>query len=280
MGDATRKSTSNYVLRDDTLLHLQNQILYEYSGIPKKKIKHMKIKVGQCDGEDLHMWTTIYDYHSMDLLGGNKPVLLFAHGYHASGALYFCIYKRLMERFSILTIDHIGFGASSRPLSNYDPHRITPQENIDYYVNYLEQWRIQFSKEIKTDFSGFYLMGHSFGGYISGNYTSRFPQHVKKLLLVSPVGLRVSGAAQLDEQDGDEVLEPLDENETNPCVEDMKFHIRLMFKLIWSKKISPFEVSRICGKGWMLNILDEYMDHHIPDDEDLKAIVKAYTYQI
>ena len=113
----------------------------------------MKIKVGECDGEDLYMWTTIYDYASMDIIGGSKPTLLFVHGYVASGACYWTIYKRLMERFCVITVDQIGFGASSRPLTNYDEETITPQESIDYFVNYLEAWRLAFSKEIKKDFS-------------------------------------------------------------------------------------------------------------------------------
>ena len=36
----------------------------------------------------------------------------------------------------------------------------------------------------------FVLAGHSFGGYISGFYTLRHTQYVKKLLLLSPVGIR------------------------------------------------------------------------------------------
>ena len=39
--------------------------------------------------------------------------------------------------------------------------------------------------------TGFVLAGHSFGGYLAGNYAVKFPQHVKKLLLISPIGIRV-----------------------------------------------------------------------------------------
>ena len=35
----------------------------------------------------------------------------------------------------------------------------------------------------------FHLIGHSFGGYIAGNYCLRYKQNVKKLILVSPVGI-------------------------------------------------------------------------------------------
>jgi pimeloyl-ACP methyl ester carboxylesterase len=37
----------------------------------------------------------------------------------------------------------------------------------------------------------FYLAGHSFGGYIAGNYAVKYPQYIKKLLLISPIGIRV-----------------------------------------------------------------------------------------
>lgn len=36
----------------------------------------------------------------------------------------------------------------------------------------------------------FYLCGHSYGGYLSGTYAARYPQHIKKLLLLSPLGLK------------------------------------------------------------------------------------------
>lgn len=37
----------------------------------------------------------------------------------------------------------------------------------------------------------FVLLGHSFSGYIAGNYALAYPQHVKKLILISPIGMRV-----------------------------------------------------------------------------------------
>ena len=46
----------------------------------------------------------------------------------------------------------------------------------------------------------FFLAGHSFGGYISGNYALRHPQRVKKLLLLSPLGMRVKPEGENDWQ--------------------------------------------------------------------------------
>jgi len=40
------------------------------------------------------------------------------------------------------------------------------------------------------DISEFYLVGHSYGGYLTGTYSSMYPQHIKKLILLSPLGLK------------------------------------------------------------------------------------------
>jgi cardiolipin-specific phospholipase len=39
------------------------------------------------------------------------------------------------------------------------------------------------------DMSEFILAGHSFGGYICGHYACKYPQHIKKLLMLSPAGV-------------------------------------------------------------------------------------------
>lgn len=74
-------------------------------------------------------------------------------------------------------------GGSSRP-NDYDPDSFTAQQSIDYFVDYLEKWRVNMK------ITGFNLLGHSFGGYIAGNYSVKYPQHVRKLILMSPIGIR------------------------------------------------------------------------------------------
>lgn len=50
-------------------------------------------------------------------------------------------------------------------------------------MRFLEGWRVA------RGISGFYLAAHSFGGYLAGLYNIRYPEHVKKLLLISSIGL-------------------------------------------------------------------------------------------
>ena len=80
-------------------------------------------------------------------------------------------------------IDIVGMGGSSRP-KNYKEHEFTPQQSIDYFNNYFEEWRIAMG-----DITQFYLIAHSFGGYVMGNYAVAYPQHIKQLCLLSPIGV-------------------------------------------------------------------------------------------
>ncbi len=35
----------------------------------------------------------------------------------------------------------------------------------------------------------FYLAGHSFGAYLIGNYAIQYSQHIRKIILISPIGV-------------------------------------------------------------------------------------------
>jgi pimeloyl-ACP methyl ester carboxylesterase len=88
--------------------------------------------------------------------------------------------KPLSASFHTIFIDIIGMGCSSR--SDYDKSK-PPAQIVDYFMRFIESWRL------KRGISGFYLAAHSFGGYLSALYTVRYPQHVRKLMLVSSIGL-------------------------------------------------------------------------------------------
>jgi pimeloyl-ACP methyl ester carboxylesterase len=137
--------------------------------VPKEHITQKLICVGkEPDGTRIDMLTVIFGKQNIE----SKPLLVFLHGYAASAALYYQMYKRLMEYFTVICIDHLGMGASSRP-KNYDKH-VQPQESIDYFVEYLEKWRVQFSKQMGKELTNIYLVGHSFGAYIAGNYCLKY----------------------------------------------------------------------------------------------------------
>jgi alpha-beta hydrolase superfamily lysophospholipase len=98
----------------------------------------------------------------------------------------------------------------------------------------------------------FYLAGHSFGGYISGNYAIKYPQHIKKLLMLSPAGI---------------------------CIKPENFNIDnygnstfiKIVKMAWKNKWSPFGIIRKCGSVIGNSLIKKYisrrMDESLSPDE-------------
>jgi pimeloyl-ACP methyl ester carboxylesterase len=45
-------------------------------------------------------------------------------------------------------------------------------------------------KDRPDSFKYFNMAGHSYGAYISAHYALKYPDKIKKLILVSPIGIR------------------------------------------------------------------------------------------
>ena len=112
--------------------------------------------------------------------GEQLPILVLVHGYGGSAALFYKVMKPLSMRFKLILIDLIGMGNSSRP-TNFSLE-FSAQEAVEYFVDYLETWRC------KMGITDFYLAAHSFGGFICGHYALKYHSHIRKLLLLSPIG--------------------------------------------------------------------------------------------
>ena len=96
----------------------------------------------------------------------SKEKIVLFHGYGGSGIIFYKIIAPLAEMYHVILVDIIGMGASSRP--TFD---VTNADEADeYFVNFIEKWRLAFG-----DLKDFFLAGHSFGGYICGHYASKYP---------------------------------------------------------------------------------------------------------
>lgn len=84
-------------------------------------------------------------------------------------------YYKLVESFSI---DKKEFTEYQEKFTNI------LSEIEDYYLSALDKWRIKNNIE-QID----YLIGHSYGGYWSASYSIKHPKNLKKLILLSPVGV-------------------------------------------------------------------------------------------
>ena len=43
----------------------------------------------------------------------------------------------------------------------------------------------------------FYMVGHSFGGYTAGHYAVKYPDHIIKLVMLSPIGVKYYSEEEL-----------------------------------------------------------------------------------
>lgn len=55
----------------------------------------------------------------------------------------------------------------------------TPAQCLEYFIEYFEKWRVAMSDSFKyfqgKELTDFYIIGHSFGGYLSTHYALRYP---------------------------------------------------------------------------------------------------------
>lgn len=170
------QSESKDELNDANLYEAEMKVLL-LSGMPADQLRPKNVLVGTFDGQPVYIRTVICGDES-------KPKLVFVHGYAGSGALFFKIIKQMCKYFCLIFVDVIGMGASSRP-SDYDAEKFTAEQSIAYFNDYMERWRVAMD-----DMRDFYLVGHSFGGYLVGNYAAQYPQYIKKLMLLSPIGVK------------------------------------------------------------------------------------------
>lgn len=164
------------------------------------------------------------------------------------------------------------------------------KEVEDIYVESLEKWRQN------NGIDKFDLLGHSFGGYISMAYALKYPQHIKRLIMVSPGGVERSPFAV--ENPRYLALKELNDEENVQLPEYQNFvtsnwpgdysflgrytSIKENFKLIWQSRVSFFSMLRWMGplgpkKLSERNIRRLTRSGHITDWNEIDLFLK-YVY--
>ncbi|MCJ1312074.1 hypothetical protein MMC25_005748 [Agyrium rufum] len=113
--------------------------------------------------------------------------LVMLHGYGAGLGFFYKNFEALSQAkgWKVYALDMLGMGRSSRPSFRIKAKEreasITEAES--WFVDALEEWRVQRKIERFT------LLGHSLGGYMAVAYALKYPGHLNKLILASPVGI-------------------------------------------------------------------------------------------
>jgi cardiolipin-specific phospholipase len=113
--------------------------------------------------------------------------LVMLHGYGAGLGFFYKNFEGLsrVRGSKLYALDLLGMGRSSRPPFKVHAKdrngKITEAEN--WFIDALEEWRV--IRKIEK----FTLLGHSLGGYMAVAYALKYPGHLNKLILASPVGI-------------------------------------------------------------------------------------------
>ena len=108
---------------------------------------------------------------------GEGAPLLFLHGAGFTG-LWTAFLEELSSEAEVWAPDHIGFGAT--PAQDW-------MTGVDDLVLHYEDLRRTAGWD-RVD-----VVGYSLGGWIAAAYATIYPERVRRLALLTPVGLRVPG---------------------------------------------------------------------------------------
>jgi len=145
----------------------------KFSGIRREYITFQEINYQNNRDEFLHV-TTIDDPNFV-----NKDTLVLLHGLTGSSIVFYKMFQKLSTTYRVIGIDLPGMGCSSRNEVKYTEF----QQTADYFTD-----RIKYVIDT-LNLDKFTLCGHSFGGYVSGLFTIKYPDYVNKLIFLSPVGI-------------------------------------------------------------------------------------------
>ncbi len=106
--------------------------------------------------------------------GDGIPILML-HGFLGDAINWMPLIDRLKSQFRCISLDLLGFGASARPHIRYD---------IAKEVAFVHQ-------VVKAlNLQNFYILGHSFGGWVAAAYALQHSESLKGLILAAPAGIR------------------------------------------------------------------------------------------
>ncbi|KAI0802797.1 Alpha/Beta hydrolase protein [Xylaria sp. FL0064] len=228
--------------------------------------------------------------------------LVMLHGYGAGLGFYYKNFEPLsrLTGWKIYALDWLGMGNSKRPpfkITAKDPkEKTTEAEN--WFVDSLEEWR----KIRKLD--KFTIIGHSLGGYLAVSYALKYPGHIKKLILASPVGIPedpYAVNAEMPEPSESTFQDEftVDQQETTTHHDNnrlvgangqalgatdantpKKRPYPSWLVWLWDANVSPFSIVRLAGplgprfvSGWTSRRFN-----HLPDEE--KQTLHDYAYSL
>ncbi len=106
---------------------------------------------------------------------GNGIPIVILHGFMGNKECWLPLIEHLKPHCRCISLDLLGFGESGKPKIRYD---------VATEVAFVRQVALTLG------LNSYYILGHSFGGWVAAAYALKYPDHVKGLLLAAPAGIR------------------------------------------------------------------------------------------
>jgi pimeloyl-ACP methyl ester carboxylesterase len=165
---------------------------------------------------------------------GTGDPLLFLHGAGFTGR-WLRFHEALAQRADVIAPEHPGFGGT--PMQDW-------LETIDDLVIHYDELRRSLGLE-RLD-----LVGYSLGGWIAAAYAVTYPDRLRSLTLITPIGLRIPGrppfadlfCMQPEEMIGTIFNDPTNFAEVTPEVMDLDTMVHLyeesstLARLVWNPR--------------------------------------------
>nr|OQO26148.1 hypothetical protein B0A51_07574 [Rachicladosporium sp. CCFEE 5018] len=219
----------------------------------------------------------------------DEPVennLVMLHGYGAGLGFFYKNFQALsrLPNWKTYALDLLGMGRSSRPA--FRIHAKDRESKIkeaeSWFIDALEEWRIKRGIDKMT------LLGHSLGGYMAVAYALKYPGHLNKLILASPVGIPEDPYAVSEDlpEPGESIMAnefTQSQDTTTAKTAAAKPPPRKTPKwlnTLWDANISPFSIVRLAGpigprlvSGWTSRRFS-----HLPEEE--AQALHDYSYSL
>ena len=157
----------------------------------------------------------------------------------------------------LIAFDWLGQAGSSRPSYPYGgvrpswtlSHDELVSRAIDFSVESLEAWREQMHLD------EFDLIAHSMGGYLASHYAMRYPERVRRLVLISPVGWAEMPKGEL-----------------------AKARASGMLGFLWDSKLGNFGLAKLLGRSVRTLAKNAVVGRFGIRDEEERRLVSDYFW--
>lgn len=117
--------------------------------------------------------------------GSGAPVVM-VHGNPNWVYYWRKLIPSLSDRYRCLAIDHIGCGRSDKPDDAHYEYSL--RQRIEDFTAWLDQLNVR---------NNIHLIAHDWGGMIASGFATRFPERVKKLVMLNTAAFPLPGTTKI-----------------------------------------------------------------------------------